>query len=63
MGLEPGTTRQQVYDCIANWHKGDNKLLELSKAYKLLMLKVLILNYVLWARMARKRKCGVICEI
>ncbi|MGB0144481.1 MAG: hypothetical protein ACPGJR_11270 [Akkermansiaceae bacterium] len=35
MGLEPGTTRQQVYDCIANWHKGDNHLLELSKAYKL----------------------------
>ncbi len=35
MGLEPGTTRQQVYDCIANWQKGDNKILELSKAYKL----------------------------
>ena len=35
MGFEPGTTRQQVYDCIANWHKGDNKILELSKAYKL----------------------------
>lgn len=35
MGLEPGTTRQQLYDCIANWHKGDNKILELSKAYKL----------------------------
>ena len=26
MGFEPGTTRQQVYDCIANWHKGDNKI-------------------------------------
>jgi hypothetical protein len=35
MGLEPGTTRQQVYDCIANWHRGDNRILELSKAYKL----------------------------
>ena len=35
MGFEPGTTRQQVVDCIANWHKGDNKILELSKAYKL----------------------------
>ncbi len=35
MGFEPGTTRQQVRDCIANWHKGDNKILELSKAYKL----------------------------
>ncbi|MBX2850128.1 MAG: hypothetical protein KTR15_00115 [Phycisphaeraceae bacterium] len=35
MGFEPGTTRQQVVDCIANWNKGDNKILELSKAYKL----------------------------
>ena len=35
MGLEPGTTRQQLYDCIANWNKGDNKILEISKAYKL----------------------------
>jgi len=35
MGLEPGTTRQQLHDCISNWHKGDNKILELSKAYKL----------------------------
>lgn len=35
MGFEPGTTRQQVVDCIANWNKGDNKILDLSKAYKL----------------------------
>lgn len=35
MGFEPGTTRAQVVDCIANWNKGDNKILELSKAYKL----------------------------
>jgi hypothetical protein len=35
MGFEPGTTRRQVYDCIANWQKGDNRILELSKAYKL----------------------------
>lgn len=35
MGLEPGTTREQVYDCIAHWHRGDNRILELSKAYKL----------------------------
>ena len=35
MGLEPGTTRHQLFDCISNWNKGDNKILELSKAYKL----------------------------
>ncbi|MEM6507228.1 MAG: hypothetical protein AAF711_17450 [Planctomycetota bacterium] len=36
MGFEPGTTRQQVYDCIANWNKGDNKITALSKAYQLM---------------------------
>jgi len=35
MGLEPGTTREQVRRCIAEWHLGDNRILELSKAYKL----------------------------
>ena len=35
MGFEPGTTRDQVRRCIADWHKGDNKILALSKAYKL----------------------------
>jgi len=35
MGFEPGTTKEQVRECIANWHKGDNKILALSKAYKL----------------------------
>ncbi len=35
MGFEPGTTRAQVRECIANWHKGDNGILNLSKAYKL----------------------------
>ena len=35
MGFEPGTTKAQVRECIANWHKGDNKILSLSKAYKL----------------------------
>jgi len=34
-GLAPGTTRQQVYDCIANWNKGDNKILALSQAHQL----------------------------
>ncbi|MEO0039852.1 MAG: hypothetical protein RIS38_800 [Verrucomicrobiota bacterium] len=35
MGFEPGTTKAQVRECIANWDKGDNKILALSKAYKL----------------------------
>lgn len=34
-GLEPGTTREQVRLCIANWNKGDNGILDLSKAYRL----------------------------
>jgi hypothetical protein len=34
-GLTPGTTREQVYDCIANWNKGDNKILNLSQAHRL----------------------------
>ena len=35
MGLEPGTTREQVRRCIEDWHRGDNRILELSRAYKL----------------------------
>lgn len=35
MGLEPGTTRDQVRQCLANWQKGDNGILDLSKAYRL----------------------------
>lgn len=35
MGFEPGTTREQVRQCIADWNKGDNGILNLSKAYKL----------------------------
>ena len=35
MGLEPGTTKEQVRECLANWNQGDNKILNLSKAYKL----------------------------
>jgi len=34
-GLEPGTTKEQVRKCLMNYEKGDNKILELSKAYKL----------------------------
>ncbi len=34
-GLEPGTTKEQVRLCLANWNKGDNGILDLSKAYRL----------------------------
>jgi hypothetical protein len=34
-GLEPGTTKEQVRQCLANWNKGDNGILDLSKAYRL----------------------------
>ena len=35
MGLEPGTTKQDVIDCLDRWNKGDNGMLDLSKAYRL----------------------------
>jgi hypothetical protein len=34
-GLEPGTTRQQVRQCLENFTKGDNRITALSKAYRL----------------------------
>ncbi len=34
-GLEPGTTKEQVRNCLANWNRGDNGILDLSKAYRL----------------------------
>ena len=34
-GFEPGTTREQVRDCLAGFAKGDNKITNLSKAYRL----------------------------
>ena len=34
-GLEPGTTQDQVIDCLRRWDEGDNHILELSKAYRL----------------------------
>ncbi|MCC6801758.1 MAG: hypothetical protein IT319_02650 [Anaerolineae bacterium] len=34
-GLEPGTTPDQVIDCLKRWDEGDNRILELSKAYRL----------------------------
>ncbi|MFO0915436.1 MAG: hypothetical protein U0795_20910 [Pirellulales bacterium] len=35
MGLEPGTTKDQLRRCLENWHKGDNGILDLSRAYRL----------------------------
>ncbi len=35
MGFEPGTTKEQVRQCLENWNKGDNGILDLSKAYRL----------------------------
>ncbi len=35
MGLEPGTTRAQVRKCLEDWNKGDNGILDLSRAYRL----------------------------
>jgi hypothetical protein len=34
-GLEPGTTKAQVRKCLQDWNKGDNGILDLSKAYRL----------------------------
>ncbi len=35
MGLEPGTTKAEVRRCLENWNKGDNGILDLSRAYRL----------------------------
>jgi hypothetical protein len=35
MGLEPGTDKSQIRQCLANWDKGDNGILFHSKAYRL----------------------------
>jgi hypothetical protein len=35
MGLEPGTTIDDVRRCLERWNEGDNGILYLSKAYKL----------------------------
>jgi hypothetical protein len=34
-GLEPGTTTSDVRRCLENWNRGDNGILNLSKAYRL----------------------------
>ena len=35
MGLEPGTTRDDVRRCLENWNRGDNGITYLSRAYRL----------------------------
>jgi hypothetical protein len=35
MGLEPGTTKEQIRRCLENWNRGDNKILLHSRAYQL----------------------------
>ncbi len=34
-GINPGVKKEQVRDCLANWKKGDNGILDLSRAYRL----------------------------
>ncbi len=34
-GLEPGVTRADVLRCLEDWNKGDNGILDFSKAYRL----------------------------
>jgi hypothetical protein len=34
-GLEPGTTKDQLRECLVNFTKGDNKITNLSRAYRL----------------------------
>lgn len=33
-GLEPGTSKEDILRCLENWNKGDNGLLDYSKAYR-----------------------------
>jgi len=35
MGLEPGTTKEDVTGCLKRWDRGDNGILDLSRAYRL----------------------------
>jgi hypothetical protein len=35
MGLEPGTTKADVRRCLENWRRGDNGILNLSRAFRL----------------------------
>src|SRR5450432_1289873 len=35
MGLEPGTTKEDICRCLKNWNKGDNGILAYARAYRL----------------------------
>ena len=35
MGLEPGTTKEDVRRCLERWNEGDNGILDHSRAYRL----------------------------
>ena len=35
MGLEPGTTKDDIRKCLERWNEGDNGILDFSKAYRL----------------------------
>jgi hypothetical protein len=35
MGLEPGTSKDDIHRCLENWNKGDNGILFHSRAYRL----------------------------
>lgn len=35
MGLEPGTTKEDIVRCLDRWNEGDNGILNYSKAYRL----------------------------
>ncbi|CAN5869867.1 hypothetical protein BH23PLA1_BH23PLA1_02090 [soil metagenome] len=35
MGLEPGTTKDEIRRCLERWDQGDNGILDYSKAYRL----------------------------
>ena len=35
MGIEPGTSKDQLRRCLENWNRGDNGILDLSRAYRL----------------------------
>jgi hypothetical protein len=35
MGLEPGTTKDQVRKCLEDWDKGENGIIDLSRAFRL----------------------------
>jgi hypothetical protein len=35
MGLNPGTTKDDIRQCLKKWNDGDNEILYLSRAYKL----------------------------